>query len=175
MTNNQSDFIGNPTNLHIVVLIPGQHYVVFTDVSDLLPDDDVIEELRILAYAQRNKRTLGPETSQTIETLAEAVASGVISNTVWAECQEAKRFVDKLRSRRRRRLSEAEEAAQHALEAIKASRIPVVAPLPSNLTVSGTGADGTAWKISCKTAGQPVELRMDLSGTVIDVMIGTRS
>jgi hypothetical protein len=159
---------------HVVELIPGEHYVVFTGGSDAVPDEDVIEELRILAYAQRSKGTLGPETVQVVETLAETVATGVITSAVWAECQEAKRFADKLRSRRRERIRKTEEAAKRALQAIQEPQVPVAAHSPVDVAVSGTGTDGTTWQVSCKVDGRPVELRMDVSGTVIDIIIGAR-
>jgi hypothetical protein len=159
---------------HVVELIPGEHYVVFADDSDAFPDEDVIEELRILAYTQRNKGTLGPGTAQVVETLAEAVATGVVTNVVWAECQEAKRFADKLRGRRRKRIDEADEAKKRALEAIGEPGVPVAVPSALEVAVSGTGADGTLWQVSCTADGKPVKLRMDVSGTVIDVIIGAR-
>jgi hypothetical protein len=163
------------TQSRVVELIPGEHYVVFADDSDAYLDEDVIEELRILAYAQRNKGTLGPGTLQMVETLAEAVATGVITNVVWSECQEAKRFADKLRGRRRERIQEAEEAKRRALEAIAEPGVPVVVPFALEVAVSGTGREGTTWQVSCKADGTPVELHMDVSGTVIDVIIGARS
>jgi len=141
---NRPGFVAQETRSRVVELIPDEHYVVFTDGSDVLPDEDAIEELRILAYAQRNKGTLGPGSALAIETLAEVVATGVITNAVWAECQEAKRFADKLRSRRRERVHKAEEAAQRALEAVQEPQIPVAALATANVTVSGTGADGPA-------------------------------
>ncbi len=159
---------------HVVELIPGEHYVVFTDDGDALPDEEVIEELRILAYAQRGKGTLGPETAQVVETLAEAVATGVVTNVVWAECQEAKRFVDKLRDRRRKHIREAGEARERALEAIGEPGVPIAVPSALEVAVSGTGAEGTTWQVSCRADGKPVELHMDVSGTVIDVIIGAR-
>jgi len=173
--NKSPDSAAQRARPHVVELIPGERYVIVADGTDAIPDEDVIEELRILAYAQRNKGTLGPESVQAIETLAEAVATGVITNAVWAECQEAKRFADKLRSRRQKRIREAEEAKKHALEAIRESQVPVAGSAALDVAVSGTGADGTTWKVSCKANGQPVELHMDVSGTVIDVIIGARS
>jgi hypothetical protein len=171
---NRPYFAAQPTQSRVVELIPGEHYIVFTDASDVLPDEDVIEELRILAYAQRNKGTLGPGSAQAIETLAGVVASGVITDAVWAECQEAKRFADKVRSRRRERIRKAAEAAKHALEAVETPRLPLAGLSAADVTVSGTGADGTTWQVSCTASGTPVELHMDVAGAVIDVIIRPR-
>jgi len=169
------DFAAPSAPSRVVELIPGEHYVVFTDGGDTLPDVDVIGELRILAYARRNKETLGPGTAQVIATLAEAVATGVATDVLWAECQEAKSFADKLRSRRRERLRKADEAAQHALEAIQAPQIPVAAPAgTADITVSGTGVDGTIWNASFEASGKLVKFHLDGSGNVIDVTISTR-
>jgi len=168
------DFAPPSAPLYVVELIPGEHYVVLTDGGDALPDEDVIGELRILSYAQRDKETLGPDTAQTVATLAEAVATGVATDVLWAECQEAKRFVDKLRSRRKERLRKPEEAARHALEAIQAPQIPVaVEAAVTDISVSGTGADGSTWKASCKASGKLIAFQMDVAGTVIDVTIST--
>lgn len=158
----------------VVELIPGEHYVVFTDSSDALPDEDAIEELRIIAYAQRNKGTLGPAEMQAIETLAETVAAGVFTNAVWAECQAAKDYVGKLRSRRRKGIQKAEEAAKRALEAAQDAHLPVTATSGTDFTVSGTGEEGTTWQVSCKVGDKPVQFQMDVSGAVIDVMIRPR-
>lgn len=171
---NRPDFAVQQTQSQVVELIPGEHYIVFNDDSGALLDEDVIEELRILAYAQRGKGTLGPGSAQAIETLAETVATGIVTNAIWAECQEAKRFADKLRSRRRGRVGKAEEAAQRAVEAVQAPQVPVATLSVADVAVSGTGADGTTWRISCATSGRPVDLHMDVSGTVVDVIIGTR-
>jgi hypothetical protein len=169
-----SDFAAPPAPSRVVELIPGEHYIVLTDSGDALPDEDVIGELRILAYARRNKETLGPGTAQVIATLAEAVATGVAADALWEECQEAKSFVDKLRSRRRERLRKADEAARRALEAIQAPQIPVAAPASAaDITVSGTGADGTIWNASCKISDKLIEIQMDVCGNAIDVTIVT--
>jgi hypothetical protein len=166
------DSVAPSMRSRVVELIPGEHYVVFTDSGDALPDEDVIEELKILAYAHRKKETLGPGTTQVIATLAEAVAEGIVTNVIWAGCQEAKAYVVKLRSRRREHLREAEEAARHALEAIQAPQIPVAAPAAATeIQASGMG---TGWNASYKSAGKMVEFYMDGSGNVIDVTISTR-
>src|ERR1700743_3127582 len=134
----QSDYMAPQAQANVVELIRDGHYLVFTN-DTVLPDEGAIEELRILAYAQRKKPTLGPENAQAIETLAEAVATGVLTNVVWAGCQEAKRLVDKLPARRREPIRDAGEAERHALEAGEASQIPIaLSPFPE-VTVSGTG------------------------------------
>lgn len=167
-------FAAGKMRARVIELIPGEHYVVFTDSNDALPDEDTIEELRIIAYAQRNKGTLGPAEVQAIETLAEAVATGVITNTVWAGCQAAKDYVGKLRSRRRERIRKAEEAVKRALEAVQDAQVPVTASPGADATVSGTGEDGTTWQVSFKADDKPVQFQMDVSGAVIDIMIRPR-
>ena len=168
------DLASPPATSRVVELIPGEQYIVLADSGDALPDEDAIGELRILAYARRNKETLGPATDQVIATLAEAVASGVATNVLWAQCQQAKSFADKLRSRRRERLRKAGEVAGRALEVIQAPQIPVAAPASAtDIIVSGTGADGTVWKASCKGNGKLTEFHMDASGSVINVTIST--
>jgi hypothetical protein len=168
------DFATPKAPSRVVELIPGEHYIVLTDGGDPFPDEDVIGELRILAYAQRDKETLGPDTAQTVAALAEAVATGVATDVLWAECQEAKRFVDKLRSRRKERLRKPEEAARQALEAINSPQIPVaVDAAVTDISVSGVGADGSTWKGSCKAGGKLIEFQMDVAGTAVDVIIRT--
>ena len=157
-----------------IELIPGEHYIVFTDSSDAPPDEDTVEELRIIAYARRNKGTLGPAGMQAVETLAETVATGVFTNAIWAECQAAKEYVDKLRRRRRERIQKAGEAAERALEAVQNPQVPVTAPSGANVTVSGTGEEGTTWQVSCRTGDKPVQFQMDVSGAVIEIMIRPR-
>lgn len=168
-------FAAGKMRARVIELIPGEHYVVLTDSSDALPDEDTVEELRIIAYARRNKETLGPAELQAIETLAETVAAGVFTNAVWAECQAARDYVGKLRSRRRERIQKAEEAAKRALEAAQDAHLPVTAPSGADVTVSGTGEEGTTWQVSCKAGDKPVQFQMDVSGTVIDIMIRPRS
>jgi hypothetical protein len=155
----------------VIELIRGEHYVVFTDSSDALPDEDTVEELRIIAYARRNKETLGPAEMQAIETLAETVATGIVTNVVWAQCQMARDYVGKLRSRRRERIQKAQEAAGRAIEAARDAQVPVAVPAGAHITVSGTGDEGTTWRVSCKAGDKPVHIEMDVSGAVIDIMI----
>jgi hypothetical protein len=175
MTVNRSDSAAQQTRDIVVELIQDEHYVIISGGSGAIPDEDVIGELRILAYVRRGKGTLGPESAQAVETLAEAVATGVITNTIWAGCQSAKRFAVKLRAQHRERIRKAEEAEQRALEAVRAVPIPVTASPAAEVTVSGSGADGTTWKLSCKFDGRPVEVHMDGAGMAIDVIIGARS
>ncbi|MGH3292962.1 MAG: hypothetical protein ACRDP7_14245 [Trebonia sp.] len=166
------DFAMPTAPTRVAELIPGEHYVVLTDGGGAFPDEDVIEELRILAYAKRDKETLGPDVAQTVASLSEAVAVGVASDMLWAECQEAKRFVDKLRSGRKKRLRKPEDAARQGLEAIKSPQIPVIVDAAvTEISVSGTGADGSTWKGSCKASGKLIEFQVDVDGTVIDVII----
>jgi len=167
-------FAAAKTRNRVIELIPGEHYVVFTNRGDSLPDADTVEELRIIAYARRNKGTLGPAEIQTVETLASTVASGVVTNVVWAGCQMARDYVGKFRSRRRERIQKAEEAAAHALEAAQDARVPVTLPAgiaATKVTVSGTGEDGTTWRVSCEANGKAVQMQMDACGAVIDIEI----
>jgi hypothetical protein len=84
---------------HVVELIPGEHYVVFFGTGDtVLPSEEGIEELRVLAYARRNKETLGTTGIQVAETLAEVVAAGVATNAIWVQCQAAARYVKQRRA-----------------------------------------------------------------------------
>lgn len=168
------DFAAPTAPARVVELIPGEHYVVLTNDGGAFPDEDVIEELRILAYAKRGKETLGPDVAQTVASMSEAIAAGVASDLLWQECQEAKRFVDKLRSLLKKRLRKPEDAAQQGLEAIKSPQIPVTVEAGiTEISVSGTGADGSTWKGSCKASGKLIEFQMDVAGTAIDVIIST--
>ena len=165
---------GQQLRTRVIELIPGEHYLAFTDSGDPLPDEDTIEELRVIAYARRNKGTLGPSEVQVIETLAEAVATGVLTNVIWAQCQAAKDYVDTLRSRRRERLQKAEDAARLALEAAQDAQVADSALAAGNVTVSGTD-EAFTWQVSCRTGDKPVQFEMDMAGTVIDIMIRPRS
>lgn len=153
----------------VIELIPGEHYIALTDSGDALPDEDTIEELRIIAYARRNKATLGSADLHALETLAETIATGVFTNMVWAECEAAKDYVRKLRSRRRERIETAEEAARRALDASQNSPLPFTAG--ADVTVSGTGEEGTTWQVSCKAGDKSVQLQMDVSAAVIEIVV----
>lgn len=60
MTADNSGLSRHRARVRVVTLIPGEHYVAFFGSGDgVVPDDDAIEELRILAYTRRNKETLG--------------------------------------------------------------------------------------------------------------------
>ena len=162
----------------VIELIPGEHYLVFTDPSAELPDEDAIEELRMIAYAQRKKETLGgPVELEAIATLAQAVATGVVTNYVWEECKAAKEYVSRVRSRRRERKEAAEaakpteDAANDALEVVQAARLPGVPAAGGAIILSATGEDGSSLQISCRSADKRVEFQLDVAGTVIDVTI----
>src|ERR1700676_4380559 len=115
--------LDRPASTGIVELIPGGHYIVIAGAdADAVPDEDTVEELRILAYARRNKGTLGNAAEQVAATLAETVAGGILTNSVWAQCEAASRYVSRLRASRRDKRAadgaeEAEEAARNAVEA----------------------------------------------------------
>jgi hypothetical protein len=164
----------------VIELIPGEHYLVFTDPSAELPDEDATEELRMIAYAQRKKETLGgPVELEAIATLAQAVATGVVTNYVWEECKAAKEYVSRVRSRRRERKEAAEAAkpaevaAKDALEAVQAG-FPGIPAAGGAITLSAIGEDGSSLQVSCRSADKRVEFRVDVTGTVIDVMIRPR-
>ncbi len=165
-------------SVSIVELIPGEHYIVVARAGgDDVPDDDAVEELRILAYARRNKGTLGNPAEQVAATLAETVAGGILTNSVWAQCEAAARYVSRLRASRRDKRAtdgaeEAEGAARRAVEALGSAGVPVSASAATMVGISGIGADGTPWKIAFEAAGDPVDVQVDISGTVFDIMIG---
>jgi hypothetical protein len=170
-----------PTQPRVIELIPGEHYLVFTDPSAELPDEDAIEELRMIAYAQRKKETLGgPVELEAIATLAQAVATGVVTNYVWEGCKAAKEYVSRVRDRHRelKKAAEAakpaEEAAKGALEAVQAAGLPGVPAAGSAITLSATGEDGSSLQVSCRSVDKRVEFQLDVAGAVIDVMIRPR-
>ena len=175
MTAGDSDLSRHRAQAQVVTLIPGEHYVAFFGSEDgILPDDDAVEELRILAYTRRNKETLGPIGPHDVITLAEAVAGGIITNALWAECQAAARYVKRRRTASHPKPIESPaEATDRALEAIQSPSIPVpTAPSPQTCTVSGIAADGAPWTISCQTDDGPIEVHLDASGMVADIILG---
>ncbi|HXL92409.1 MAG TPA: hypothetical protein VN969_26020 [Streptosporangiaceae bacterium] len=167
---------------HVVELIPGERYVVFRGtqssetLDELIPGGEAIEELRILAYAQRNKDVLGPVSEQVIMGMAEAIAGGIGTDVLWGECQALGRYVKERRASRRKPVEQVEEAAQLTVEAMRAPDVPVTTvPSPSSLKISGTAGEGSPWKIECEADGKPIDAHVESIGAgavVIDIRIG---
>ncbi len=158
----------------VLELVPGEHYVVFFDATDGdLPDADAIEELKILAQADRGKEVLGPAEAQAVISLADAVAGGLITNGLWAQCQAAASFATKRRAAKRAKtVQSAADAASLAVEAMRSPDVPLSAP-PSGVSVSVKAAsDVLPWDISCQSDGTPVRVRAEQAGAIVDIVIG---
>lgn len=105
--------------------------------------------------------------------LAEAVAGGLITNGLWAQCQAAASLVAKRRAAQRARtVQSAADAASLAVEAIRSPEVPVFPP-PSGVSVSVKAAsDVLPWEISCQSDGAPVRVRAEQAGAIVDIVIG---
>jgi hypothetical protein len=158
---------------HVAEVIPGKRYVVFSGADpQVTASPAAIAELRILAYAESNTDVLGP-VSDVVMGIAEAIAAGIGTNALWAECTNLTRYVKEKRAQRKP-IAEA-EATQAAVEALQAPGVPVAAASSSSmLRISNVAADGSLWKIECDASGKPVEAQVVAiaAGTVIDIKIG---
>jgi len=164
----------SPSGPTVLELVPGEHYVVFFRVADGdLPDEDAVEELKILAHAELGKEVLGPAETQAVISLAEAVAGGLITNGLWAQCQAAASFVAKRRAAKKAKtVHNAADAARLAVEAIRSPEVPVSAPPPGVFVSVKAASDALPWEISCQSGGAPVRVHAEQSGAIIDIVIG---
>jgi hypothetical protein len=152
----------------LIELIPGEHCIVFFGADP--PDEDAIEDLRILAYKCRNKDTLSVAgDAQVVPTIAEAIVSGVATNFVWQEYKAARRYLARLRDRhqgeRREGGAEAAELAGRAIRLVAPGATP-------DLTVSWP-TDSGPWQVSYRTAdGKPARVQVVAEHDLAEVMIG---
>jgi len=176
----RGDASSQSRRLDLIELIPGEHYLVFFDADPgTLPDEDAIEELRILAYMARDKPVLGLAEQAVAVTVAEAVSGNLISEAIWERFPAAWRFVRHWRERRKSAApataEEAGEAAVQAVQAVESSSTPPAAPsaapLVSEADIEVTTPQGEAVKVSVRTPGKWVQVTVETTCSCAEVTI----
>jgi hypothetical protein len=159
---------------HVVQLIPGQNsLVLFTGARDELPDDDVIDELRMHAYERAAARDLGtPEVVSDALNVAQMMADGVVGTAAWEGLRATKRFVDRWRARGDAPLTSPEsvqEQARLAAQAADAIPDPAAASTPAP-AIGPAVQEPTGWTVIIDVpGGGHLRVNLDLSCTVANV------
>jgi hypothetical protein len=166
--------------LKLIELIPGERYLVFFDADpDTLPDEDAIEELRLMAYMARRKPVLGP-VEQIVEaavlSVAETVSGNLISEAISERFPAARRFMRRWRERRKSAApvttEEAKEAAALAAQAVESSSTPPAAPSAVPLLeadIEVPAAEGGTVKVSVRAPGKWLKVTVETTGGFADV------
>jgi hypothetical protein len=159
----------------VIELIPGEHYLVLFAAPGELPDNETIEELRILAYARRRRDTLGPGLETAIATLAQAVSADILPGSVWMRCQAAVSYVRNYRARPAPPAAvSSEQVAVAALEAIRAAQapVPVPVPVPAAFSRVDVSVPHGGYHLTVQSHGSPVNVIVDEAHRLVDVIIG---
>jgi len=153
--------------VHVTELIPGrEHLVLFAGSTDELPDEDVIDELRMQAYERQGGADLGvPEAVSEALNFAQLVGVGVLTNAAWGGLLATKRFVERRHNRSNGPSTSAEAAQERArVAAATAGAAPADAPIVS------TVPETTGWTVTLALPdGSHVRVSLDPTATVASV------
>jgi hypothetical protein len=155
----------------VLELIPGEHYLVlFVEPGDM-PDEETIEELRILAYARRRRDTLGSSKEAVVAALAQAASADGLTGSVWARCQAAISYVRNYRVHAVPREVDLGRLAESALETIGSAEVPD--PIITAYSKIEVKAPGGGYQVTVQSHGTPVNVIIDDARRLVDVIIGT--